>query len=53
MAEALKVFLLIISALFPIVDPLSGSPIFLALTPGIRRKRGERFRGESPGTAYS
>lgn len=34
MAEALKVFLLIISALFPIVDPLSGSPIFLALTPG-------------------
>jgi len=33
-AEALKVFLLIISALFPIVDPLSGSPIFLALTPG-------------------
>ena len=34
MAEALKVFLLIISALFPIVDPLTGSPIFLALTPG-------------------
>ena len=32
MAEALKVFLLIISALFPIVDPLTGSPIFLALT---------------------
>jgi multiple antibiotic resistance protein len=32
MTEALKVFLLILSSLFPIVDPLSGSPIFLALT---------------------
>src|SRR5262245_48691897 len=32
MAEALKVFLLVLSALFPIVDPLSGGPIFLALT---------------------
>jgi multiple antibiotic resistance protein len=31
-ADAVKVFLLIISALFPIVDPLSGSPIFLAFT---------------------
>jgi multiple antibiotic resistance protein len=33
MANAIKEFVLIISALFPIVDPLSGSPIFLALTP--------------------
>lgn len=32
MADGLKVLLLILSALFPIVDPLSGSPIFLALT---------------------
>jgi multiple antibiotic resistance protein len=32
MADAVKVFFLILSALFPIVDPLSGSPIFLALT---------------------
>jgi multiple antibiotic resistance protein len=32
MADAIKVFFLILSALFPIVDPLSGSPIFLALT---------------------
>jgi multiple antibiotic resistance protein len=32
-ADAVKVFLLIVSALFPIVDPLAGSPIFLALTP--------------------
>ena len=32
MADALKVFLLVLSALFPIVDPLGGSPIFLALT---------------------
>jgi len=31
-SDALKVFFLIVSALFPIVDPLSGSPIFLALT---------------------
>jgi multiple antibiotic resistance protein len=32
MADAIKVFLLTISALFPIVDPLAGSPIFLATT---------------------
>ena len=32
MANALKVFLLVLSALFPIVDPLGGSPIFFALT---------------------
>lgn len=32
MADALKVFLLTVSALFPIVDPLAGSPIFLAMT---------------------
>jgi multiple antibiotic resistance protein len=33
-SNAVKVFLLVLSALFPIVDPLSGSPIFLALTGG-------------------
>ena len=32
MADAVKVFLLTVSALFPIVDPLAGSPIFLAIT---------------------
>jgi multiple antibiotic resistance protein len=31
-ADAVKVFFLIVSALFPIVDPVSGSPVFLALT---------------------
>jgi multiple antibiotic resistance protein len=31
-ADAVKVFFLILSGLFPIVDPLSGSPLFLALT---------------------
>jgi multiple antibiotic resistance protein len=40
-ADAVKVFLLTVSALFPIVDPLAGSPIFLAMTqdysPGTRR----------------
>jgi multiple antibiotic resistance protein len=30
--DAIKVFLLTFSALFPIVDPLAGSPIFLAMT---------------------
>lgn len=34
MADALKVFFLTISGLFPIVDPLTGSPIFLSLTEG-------------------
>jgi multiple antibiotic resistance protein len=32
MHDTLKAFLLVFSALFPIVDPLSASPIFLALT---------------------
>jgi len=32
MVDAIKIFLLTLSALFPIVDPLTGSPIFLALT---------------------
>jgi len=31
-ADAVKVFLLTISALFPIVDPIAGSPIFLSMT---------------------
>ena len=31
-ADAVKVFFLFLSALFPIVDPVSGSPIYLALT---------------------
>lgn len=34
MTDAVKVFLLTLSALFPIVDPLAGSPIFLAMTQG-------------------
>jgi len=32
MVEAVKSLFLILSALFPIVDPLGGSPIFLAMT---------------------
>jgi multiple antibiotic resistance protein len=32
LGDAIKVFLLTVSALFPIVDPLAGSPIFLAMT---------------------
>ena len=32
MADAIKVFLITVSALFPIVDPLAGSPVFLAMT---------------------
>jgi multiple antibiotic resistance protein len=46
MADAIKTFVLIVSALFPIVDPLSGSPIFLALTndysPQTRRELAQR-----------
>jgi len=42
MHDAVKAFFLVFSALFPIVDPLSGSPIFLALTrdvlPATRRE---------------
>ena len=32
MGDAIAVFLLTLSALFPIVDPLAGSPLFLAMT---------------------
>jgi len=32
LGDAIKVFLLTVSALFPIVDPLAGSPLFLAMT---------------------
>jgi len=32
MHDAIKVFFLVATALFPMVDPLGGSPIFLALT---------------------
>src|SRR5713101_1264541 len=35
MLEAAKSLLLVLNALFPIVDPLGGSPFFLALT-GVR-----------------
>ena len=42
MHDAIKAFFLVFSALFPIVDPLSASPIFLALTrnvmPATRRE---------------
>jgi multiple antibiotic resistance protein len=45
-ANAVKVFFLILSALFPIVDPLAGSPFFLALTrqylPEMRRRLSQR-----------
>lgn len=34
MTDVVKVFLLTLSALFPIVDPLAGSPFFLAMTEG-------------------
>ena len=41
MTDAVKVFLRMISAFFPIVDPFAGSPIFLATTgqylPAVRR----------------
>jgi multiple antibiotic resistance protein len=33
LAEAAKTLFLVLSGLFPIVDPLGGSPIFLAMTP--------------------
>jgi multiple antibiotic resistance protein len=46
-ADAVKVFFLVLSALYPIVDPLSGSPIFLALTkeysPEVRRALSRRI----------
>ena len=50
-ADAIKVFLLVLGALFPIVDPLTGSPIFLALTaeesPEMRRSLSKRVSIDS------
>jgi multiple antibiotic resistance protein len=34
MMQAAKSLLQVVSALFPMVDPIGGSPIFLALTRG-------------------
>ena len=49
--DAIKVFLLVFGALFPIVDPLTGSPIFLALTaeesPQMRRALAKRVSIDS------
>ena len=38
-ATAARVFFLIVATLFPIVDPLGGSPLFLALTPQCSPKK--------------
>jgi len=50
-AIAIKVFLLTVSALFPLVDPLSGSPIFMALTreytPDTRKTLSQRIAIDS------
>jgi multiple antibiotic resistance protein len=45
-ADAVKVFFLILSALFPIVDPLTGSPIFLAFTGGYSPETRKRLSRE-------
>jgi hypothetical protein len=45
-ADAVKVFLLTLSALFPIVDPLTGSPIFLPSPSFIRENCDEHSLGE-------
>lgn len=45
MADAVKVFLLTLSALFPIVDPLAGSPLFLALTEKYSRETRKALSG--------
>ena len=46
MTDAVKVFLLTISALFPIVDPLAGSPMFWPLLSSIPLKSEGGLRGE-------
>jgi len=45
LADAVKVFLLTLSALFPIVDPLAGSPLFLALTEKYSRETRKALSG--------
>jgi small neutral amino acid transporter SnatA (MarC family) len=47
MLEAAKDLFLIVSALFPIVDPLRGSPFFLAMTNEYRQKSEKHYRGKS------
>jgi multiple antibiotic resistance protein len=51
MIQAAKSVLLVVSALFPIVDPIGGSPVFLSLTrdytPQIRRQLARRIALDS------
>src|ERR1700685_4199590 len=51
MIQVAKSLLLIVSALFPIVDPIGGSPVFLSLTrdyaPETRRVLARRIAGDS------
>ena len=48
MSDAVTVFLLTLSALFPIVDPLAGSPIFLAMTQDYSPQTEGRLPGALP-----
>jgi len=49
--ETAKSILLIVSALFPIVNPIGGSPVFLLLTQDYRKNPGNCWRGEWRTTA--
>lgn len=47
MGDAISVFLLTVNALFPIVDPLAGSPILLAMTREYSRETRTVLRQEA------
>jgi len=43
MGEVVNAFLLVFAALFPVVNPLGGAPIFLSLTQGCTKQERERL----------
>jgi small neutral amino acid transporter SnatA (MarC family) len=53
MQEAAKNLLLVLVALFPIVDPLGGSPFFLALTREYAPEARKHCPGALPSTVFS
>ena len=46
--QAVNMFLLVLAALFPIVNPPGSALVFLALTRGTRPKSAARWRAASP-----
>ena len=47
-SQLMASMLLVVGALFPIVNPLGGAPIFLMLTRGVSNQGRAKLAGRSP-----